>query len=95
MAINTFNGRIQVVEIDFGVGSDLTSAQILDENTRATSCVSAVLGGPSADHDVEDAMIEQIVLSTSVQAGIGYTVHAHAPSGTWGRYNVIVSCVYF
>lgn len=95
MPLPIMNGIARVVEVDFGIGSDMAIVPILDANTRATSQVFAVLGGASSDHDPEDGLLEGLLLNATIQPGVGYTVYAHAPNGTWGRYNVNVSCIYY
>jgi hypothetical protein len=79
--------------LDFG-----TPAQ--GESDTATVTVSAVwvtgstklvpsLAGSSADHDAEDGLLEEIILTcTNIVGGVGFDVVGHAPNGTWGRYSI-------
>lgn len=95
MAINSFNGRMQTVELDFGAASDFTSTFVADTNVRPGSQLQVSLAGRSADHDVEDALLEQLIVCAENNSPDGFTIYAHAPNGTWGRYNVNVACTYF
>lgn len=92
---STFNGSMSTEVLDFGTGSDMAMTSVADPMVRDYSSLRLTLGGPSTDHDVEDGLIEQLVLSFEMLPGVGFNIYAHAPSGTWGRYNVQWVCTYF
>lgn len=89
--------RRVVVEVDFGwvpnTEDDDRTVTVTGETwVTADSPLSAILFGSTADHDAEDAMAEGMVVSIgNVVPGVGFDVSVHAPGGTWGRYNVLVT----
>lgn len=43
----------------------------------------------SSDHDQTDFLLENIKLTESdINPGVGFTINAVAPNGTWGAYNI-------
>ena len=81
--------------LDFGTGSDLAITSVDEPQVRSFSTVRLTLVGPSDDHDVEDALLEQLQVCTEIVVGVGFNIYGHAPFGTWGRYNVQWICTYF
>lgn len=76
--------------VDFGSteGAGDASVDVAATWVTASSIIVVSPGVASADHDAEDALLEGITASvTALSAGVGFTLTAHAPSGTWGRYN--------
>lgn len=80
------------VEVDFGAAGDLATASVAATwVTASTILICQVSGTSTADHDIEDALLEQITAHAyDISAGVGFSVRAHAPNGTWGRYNINV-----
>jgi hypothetical protein len=78
------------VEVDFGSAGDVATASVSATwVTASTILICQVAGTSTADHDIEDALLEQITAHAySINAGVGFSVRAHAPNGTWGRYNI-------
>lgn len=76
--------------VDFGADSDYATAVVTGQSwVAATSRIAAQVAGSTADHDPEDALLEQLQISVSdLVPGVGFTVQAHAPEGTFGLYNV-------
>lgn len=86
-------GALEVAQatVDFGAteGADTASVSVAATWATSSSIIVCTPGGASADHDAEDALIEGITASvTSITNGVGFTVTAHAPAGTWGRYTI-------
>jgi hypothetical protein len=86
-------GAVEVAQatVDFGTteGASLTTAAVAAPWVGATSKITVSLGGSSADHDPEDGLIEGITACVSaLDPGVGFTVMAFAPAGTWGRYTL-------
>lgn len=81
--------------IDFGPANGLendtanvvVSAPWVNNNTILT----VSLGGPTADHDIDDASIENINLSIgNIIPGVSFEIVAHSENFTWGEYQVSV-----
>ena len=54
-------------------------------NTSVICC--SIAGVATGTHGTEDALIEGITVQVeSVVAGIGFTLHAYSPLGSWGQY---------
>lgn len=86
-------GALEVAQatVDFGTteGETLATVDVAATWAGATSKITVSLGGASADHDAEDGLIEGIVACVSaLDPGVGFTVMAFAPAGTWGRYTI-------
>ncbi len=82
-----------IVEVNFGLtDSDIARTTVncgkwLTEDSRLV----ASFAGETDDHDVEDALIEQLhVVCGNIVPGVGFDVIAHAPEGTTGSYAVHV-----
>jgi hypothetical protein len=54
------------------------------------SCISCrLLGGTSTDHDVEDAVLEEVKFEiNNIVVGTGFDIIGYAPNGTYGKYTV-------
>ncbi len=89
---DTHDGALEKAtgQIDFGLteGNGDASVDVAATWVTASSVIVVSPGSASADHDAEDALIEELkVCVTALNAGVGFTITAHAPWGTWGRYN--------
>lgn len=89
-------GNWAQVQVDFGNPTgpeeDNTATATVSAAwvTSSTKFVCTVMGG-TADHDLEDAVIEGVVAYvTSVTDGVSFDVTAYAPLGSWGRYYINV-----
>jgi len=77
--------------VDFGAteGNGDASVTIAAAWVTASSIIVCTPVANTADHDGEDALIEEMQASvTALNAGVGFTVSAFAPNGTWGRYTI-------
>lgn len=55
----------------------------------ADSVIIAGFGGITPDHGPDDAMVEDMsAYVENIIPGVGFDITAHAPLGTWGRYEV-------
>jgi hypothetical protein len=86
-------GAVEVAQatVDFGAteGGTLATVAVAATWVGASSKITVSLGGASPDHDPEDGLIEGIVACVSaLDPGVGFTVMAFAPAGTWGRYTI-------
>ena len=82
------------VEIDFGTDSTYVSREVIGQSWVTSSMVFAcmVAGDVKTDHDPEDGILEGLTFTVSdILAGTGFTLHAYAPEGTFGKFNVHVS----
>ncbi len=79
-----------VVTLDFGAGDELAVTVITGQSwVTAASVITATAGAATADHDPEDAILEEMRISLGdLVVGDGFTVYGHAPYGTWGQYKV-------
>jgi len=80
------------VEVDFGTVGDVATASVAATWVTASSVLMCQVAGiANDDHDEEDALLEQITANAySISPGVGFSVRAHAPNGTWGRYTINV-----
>lgn len=81
-------------EVNFGTteGAGEASVDVAATWATASSIIVCTPVANTADHDGEDALLEGIIASvTALSAGVGFTITAHAPNGTWGRYTI--NCV--
>jgi len=82
------------VIMDFGFHSsgegDLVEETISAPWVTATSDITcSVLGGPTSDHDPEDACIEGLIAYIlNIVPGISFDVALYAPQNSWGKYLV-------
>lgn len=57
--------------------------------TTDTFITCKVLGNTTADHDVEDAILEGVRFEiNNIVAGVGFDIIGHAPEGTYGKYKI-------
>jgi hypothetical protein len=76
-----------------GAVNDLATVAVSATWVEATSVlVCQVAGIANDDHDVEDALLEQITVHAyDISPGVGFSIRAHAPHTTWGRYQINVT----
>jgi hypothetical protein len=82
------------VEMDFGTAGTYTVRTVTGQAWVTSTMVFAcmVAGDVKTDHDPEDGLLEGLVFTVSdVVAGDGFNLHAYAPNGTFGKFNVNVS----
>jgi hypothetical protein len=89
---DTHDGALEKASgtVNFGAteGNGDASVTIAATWVTASSVIVVSPGAATADHDAEDALIEGLTASvTALSAGVGFTITAHAPNGTWGQYN--------
>lgn len=79
-------------EVDFGAVGDVATVSVSAPWVTASSVlVCQVAGIANDDHDVEDALLEQITVNAfDVIPATGFSIRAHAPNTTWGRYTINV-----
>jgi hypothetical protein len=79
-------------EVDFGAVGDVATVYVAATWVTASSIlVCQVAGIANDDHDVEDALLEQITVNAyGISASVGFSIRAHAPNTTWGRYTINV-----
>ena len=79
--------------LDFGFTAsqegDTTTATITNSNTKLTSLI-IINSSTSSNHgSIEDSLIEDIKYEIFDKIeGVGFTIYAYAPMGTWGEYNI-------
>jgi hypothetical protein len=62
--------------------------------TPSSIILCSVFAGTTADHDPEDAVVEQLTAyAANIVAGTGFDIYVSAPEGAWGRYLVNASGV--
>jgi hypothetical protein len=88
---DTHDGALEKASgtVDFGAteGAGDASVDVAATWVTASSVIVVSPGAATADHDAEDALIEGLTASvTALSAGVGFTITAHAPNGTWGQY---------
>ena len=88
---DTHDGALETASgtVDFGTTEGNGDASVFVAATWVTASSIIVIspGAATADHDAEDVLLEQITASvTELTAGVGFTITAHAPYGTWGQY---------
>jgi PKD repeat protein len=79
--------------LDFGFTAsqegDTTTATVSNVNTKLTSLIIINSSTSSNHQSVEDSLIEDIKYEISDKIeGVGFTIYAYAPMGTWGEYNI-------
>lgn len=83
--------KLLITEIDFGTGDTTITKTILAPWVKNSNPPLVVAYGETADHDAEDIVIEELKLTTgNIVPGVSFDIIAHAPSGTWGKYNVLI-----
>ena len=79
--------------LDFGFTAsqegDIATASVLSTYTKLQSII-VINSSTSSNHlTVEDSLIEDVKFEISDKIeGVGFTIYAYAPQGTWGIYNV-------
>ena len=89
------NGIAQygTASLDFGFTAsqegDIATASVLSTYTKSQSII-VINSSTSSNHlTVEDSLIEDVKFEISDKIeGVGFTIYAYAPQGTWGIYNV-------
>jgi PKD repeat protein len=82
-----------VATLNFGFTAsqegDTTTTTVINANTKLTSLI-IINSSTSSNHDsIEDSLIEDIKYEISDKIeGVGFTIYAYAPMGTWGEYNI-------
>jgi len=94
----TSSPAVLQVTVDFGNATGPTEGDtavftVSSGTVSLTSKFIMTCAGGTADHDLDDVVVEGIVAyASNIIAGVSYDVVAYAPQGSWGRYfvNVIV-----
>jgi len=79
--------------LDFGFTvsqeGDIATASVLSTYTKSQSII-VINSSTSSNHlTVEDSLIEDVKFEISDKIeGVGFTIYAYAPQGTWGEYLV-------
>jgi hypothetical protein len=83
------SGSSVVAQVDFGANGDYAEASVAATWVVAASRIVVSPAIPTtSDHDPEDALIECLSAGVvAINPGVGFTVGASAPFGTWGRYD--------
>ena len=85
--------RVQA-QVDFGYpngleGDTISVAVAATWVTANMKIVCTVAMEATADHDIEDAMVEGLVAyAANIVAGVGFDIYVVAPQNTWGKYLV-------
>jgi hypothetical protein len=81
------------ISLNFGFTAsqegDIATASVLSTYTKSKSII-VINSLTSSNHlTVEDSLIEDVKFEISDKIeGVGFTIYAYAPQGTWGQYNV-------
>ncbi len=80
-------------QVDFGHAtggeSNFARASVSAAWVESGSVILCAVASGSADHDPEDGELEGITATAcNLVEGSGFDVIAHAPGGSWGRYNI-------
>jgi hypothetical protein len=80
-------------QVDFGHAtggeSNFARASVSAAWVASGSVILCTVASGSADHDPEDGALEGITTTAcNLVEGSGFDVIAHAPGGSWGRYNI-------
>lgn len=80
-------------QVDFGHASggesNFARASVSAAWVAGGSVILCAVASGSADHDPEDGALEGITATAcNLVEGSGFDVIAHAPGGSWGRYNI-------
>jgi hypothetical protein len=81
------------IQVDFGHASggesNFAHASVSAVWVASGSVILCAVASGSADHDPEDGALEGITATAcNLVEGSGFDVIAHAPGGSWGRYNI-------
>jgi hypothetical protein len=79
--------------VDFGHAtggeSNFARASVSAAWVASGSVILCAVASGSVDHDPEDGALEGITATAcNLLEGSGFDVIAHAPGGSWGRYNI-------
>ncbi len=88
---------ISEAEIDFGVVEEYdTSVFVSDTSITGTSkIIVSVSATATTEHTIDDITSTVIIVfAGNVQNGVGFTIYAKAPEGTYGKYKVNYSIQY-
>ena len=78
-----------MVVIATGGESNFARASVSAAWVESGSVILCAVASGSADHDPEDGALEGITATAcNLVEGSGFDVIAHAPGGSWGRYNI-------
>lgn len=82
-----------LAQVDFGHASggesNFARASVSAAWVAGGSVILCAVASGSADHDPEDGALEGITATAcNLVEGSGFDVIAHAPGGSWGRYNI-------
>lgn len=82
-----------LAQVDFGHASggesNFARASVSAAWVASGSVILCAVASGSADHDPEDGALEGITATAcNLVEGAGFDVIAHAPGGSWGRYNI-------
>jgi hypothetical protein len=82
-----------LAQVDFGHASggesNFARASVSAAWVASGSVILCAVASGSADHDPEDGALEGITATAcNLVEGSGFDVIAHAPGGSWGRYNI-------
>lgn len=80
-------------QVDFGHAtggeSNFARASVSAAWVASESVILCAVASGSVDHDPEDGALEDITATAcNLVEGSGFDVIAHAPGGSWGRYNI-------
>jgi hypothetical protein len=83
--------KLLIDVIDFGSNDTTVTKTIKATWVNKARPPMVSLYGETTDHDAEDIVIEEIQLTVgNIIHGVSFDVIAHAPSGTWGKYNILI-----
>jgi Spherulation-specific family 4 len=89
-------GNTATAIVDFDTTGDMASSVVAAPWITTSSVLSVDIRGFAPDHpsDDEDVLLEQITTQvTTVVPGVSFTIVAHAPNSTWGRYELRITGV--
>jgi hypothetical protein len=80
-------------QVDFGHAtggeSQFARTSVSAAWVASGSVILCAVASGSVDHDLEDGALESITATAcNLVEGSGFDVIAHAPGGSWGRYNI-------
>ena len=78
-----------MIALNLLVSNPLNAARLWSGSVLLTSLI-IINYSTSSNHDsIEDSLIEDIKYEISDKIeGVGFTIYAYAPMGTWGEYNI-------
>jgi|GEM_PF-4306370 len=87
-------GRV-AAQVNFGAASDFAEVTVAAAwASPVLSYVCAAALPTTTDHDAEDALLEELQASViAIAPGVSITLGVHAPNGSWGRYDFIITGV--